>query len=132
MVVEQFALQGLVEPFHLAGGRWLRGLVRRWVMPFSRQIRSNIATPPPRLNRAVNCLPLSVHMAWDVSARRVRDDFEGPMSGSSERDESRRGDEPTRSSLYRSDRLVIEEDERWNPRIPDGMCSRSRIRSTSG
>jgi hypothetical protein len=35
------------------------GWVSRWVMPFSRQIRSNI-TSPPLPNRAVNCLPLSV------------------------------------------------------------------------
>ncbi|SIS03593.1 hypothetical protein SAMN05444858_1485 [Micromonospora avicenniae] len=31
----------------------------RWMMPFSRQIRSNI-TSPPLPNRSVNCLPLSV------------------------------------------------------------------------
>ena len=35
------------------------GWVRRCTMPLSRQIRSN-STSPPRPNRAVNCLPLSV------------------------------------------------------------------------
>ena len=38
-----------------------RGLVSRWVMPFSRQIRSNITSAGRgRPNRPVNCLPLSV------------------------------------------------------------------------
>jgi hypothetical protein len=37
------------------------GLVSRWMMPFSRQIRSNSTSPPRgRPNRPVNCLPLSV------------------------------------------------------------------------
>jgi hypothetical protein len=36
-----------------------RGCVSRWVIPLSRQIRSN-STSPPLPNRSVNCLPLSV------------------------------------------------------------------------
>jgi hypothetical protein len=35
-----------------------RGAVSRWMMPLSRQIRSN-KTSPPLPNRSVNCLPLS-------------------------------------------------------------------------
>jgi hypothetical protein len=46
-------------------------------MPFSRQIRSNIASPPPRLNRAVNCLALSLRISsgtpyWRSAATRAR------------------------------------------------------------
>jgi hypothetical protein len=38
-----------------------RTLVRRWVMPFSRKIRSNSTSAGRGLpNRPVNCLPLSV------------------------------------------------------------------------
>jgi hypothetical protein len=39
--LEQLPPQGLVEPLHLAGGGGLRTAVSRWVMPFSRQMRSN-------------------------------------------------------------------------------------------
>ena len=45
-----------------------RGLVSRWVMPFSRQIRSNSTSAGRGLpNRPVNCLPLNVaeHFAGD-------------------------------------------------------------------
>jgi hypothetical protein len=60
--VEQFALEGLVEALDLPRGVGERTLVRRWVMPFSRQIRSNnTSTGTPGLwNRPVNTLPLSV------------------------------------------------------------------------
>ena len=47
----------------VAAGGWLvvgkRGWVSRWVIPLSRQIRSN-STSPPLPNRSVNWLPLSV------------------------------------------------------------------------
>ena len=59
-VVEQFALQLRWNRSSLPMVVGERGFLSRCVMPFSRQIRSNITSPPPRLNRAVNCLPLSV------------------------------------------------------------------------
>ena len=59
--VEAFALQRLVEPFHLPVVVGDRGLVLRAVIPFSRQIRSKSTSPGRGLvNRPVNCLPLSV------------------------------------------------------------------------
>ena len=58
-VIEQLAAQAAVEPLDLARGRRERGWVSRWMMPLSRQIRSN-STSPPLPNRSVNCLPLSV------------------------------------------------------------------------
>jgi hypothetical protein len=39
-----------------------RGWVSRWVMPFSRQIRSNSTSTGGWLNRPVNTLPLSVRI----------------------------------------------------------------------
>ena len=37
----------------------VRGWVSRWLIPLSRQIRSN-STSPPFPKRSVNCLPLSL------------------------------------------------------------------------
>jgi hypothetical protein len=44
-----------------------RGLVSRWVMPFSRQIRPNITSAGRGFpNRPVNCLPLSVRTSKGI------------------------------------------------------------------
>ena len=60
VVVEQFVLQGLVQPLDLPGRGRRSGLVRRWVMPFSLQIRSNsTAAGRGLMNRPVKTVPLS-------------------------------------------------------------------------
>jgi hypothetical protein len=60
-MVEQFAVQALVEPFDLSGGGRGAGFGVAGTIPFSRQIRSNITSAGRGLaNRPVNCLPLSV------------------------------------------------------------------------
>jgi hypothetical protein len=61
VVVEQLELQALVEPFDLAVVVGERTLVSRWVMPFSRQIRSKSTSTGGRWNRPVKTLPLSVN-----------------------------------------------------------------------
>jgi hypothetical protein len=59
--VEQLQLQCLVQALDLPGRGRRAGLVSRWVMPFSRQIRSNSTSAGRGLpNRPVNCLPKSV------------------------------------------------------------------------
>jgi hypothetical protein len=60
VVVEQFVLQRLVQPFNLPGRGRRRGLSEPLVMPFSRQIRSNSTSAGRGLmNRPVNTVPLS-------------------------------------------------------------------------
>jgi hypothetical protein len=63
------------------------GLVSRWVMPFSRQIRSNSTSAGRGLpDRPVNCLPLSVRTSRGipysamaaVNARQTARDGAGP------------------------------------------------------
>ena len=53
-----------------------RGAVRRWLMPFSRQIRSKSTSPVPGPKRPVNTLPLSDRISlgtpWGRIARRPR------------------------------------------------------------
>ncbi len=43
-LIEQFALQGLMDRSTFPVVVWVRGLVLRATMPFSRQIRSNITS----------------------------------------------------------------------------------------
>jgi len=59
--LQQLILQRLVQPLDLPRGGRGPGLVRRAVMPFSRQIRSNSTSAGRGLmNRPVNTVPLSV------------------------------------------------------------------------
>jgi len=59
--LQQLVLQGLVQPLDLPVVVGDLGLVRRAVMPFSRQIRSNSTSAGRGLmNRPVNTVPLSV------------------------------------------------------------------------
>jgi hypothetical protein len=59
-----------VEAFHLPVVVGVRGLVLRAMMPFSRQIRSNITSAGRGLvNRPVNCLPLSVSTSSGIPYR---------------------------------------------------------------
>jgi len=61
MHLQQFILQGLMQPLDLARVVGDLGLVCRAVMPFSRQIRSNSTSAGRGLmNRPVNTVPLSV------------------------------------------------------------------------
>ena len=58
VVVEQLVLQGLVQPLDFPVVVGDAGRVSRWVMPFSRQIRSNSTSAGRGLmNRPVNTVP---------------------------------------------------------------------------
>jgi hypothetical protein len=70
--VQQFLLQRLLQPLDLPVVVGDLGLVSRWVMPFSRQIRSNSTSAGRGLpNRPVNCLPLSLSTSPGIPYSRI-------------------------------------------------------------